>query len=146
MAFCSKCGKELAEGAKFCVGCGAPVGGAENEAKSFNAEEAAKAAGEKAKAAGEKAKAAGGKVKGFIDKLPFNAMAQKVPALAKVAGYANYAACVLGVLLVAVVVAVATPDKGEKQGQRTVPTTQKKSPRPTTKKTKQSRAARPTRL
>ncbi len=110
MAFCSKCGKELADGAKFCAGCGTPVGGAENEAKNFNAEEAAKAAG-------EKAKAAGGKVKGFIDKLPFNGMAQKVPALAKVAGYANYAACALGILLVVVVVAVATPDKGEKQAK-----------------------------
>ena len=26
--FCEKCGKELPEGAKFCEGCGAPVGGA----------------------------------------------------------------------------------------------------------------------
>ena len=26
MAFCTKCGKELTEGAAFCVGCGAPVG------------------------------------------------------------------------------------------------------------------------
>ena len=28
MAFCSKCGKELVEGAQFCSGCGAPVNGA----------------------------------------------------------------------------------------------------------------------
>ena len=28
MAFCSKCGKELAEGAQFCASCGAPVNGA----------------------------------------------------------------------------------------------------------------------
>ncbi|MBP5603774.1 MAG: zinc ribbon domain-containing protein [Treponema sp.] len=28
MAFCSKCGKELVEGAQFCSGCGTPVGGA----------------------------------------------------------------------------------------------------------------------
>lgn len=28
MAFCSKCGKELAEGAQFCANCGTPVGGA----------------------------------------------------------------------------------------------------------------------
>ena len=118
MAFCSKCGKELADDAKFCAGCGTPVGGAENEAKNFNAEEAAKAAG-------EKAKAAGGKVKGFIDKLPFTSMAAKIPALAKVAGYANYAACVLGVLLVAVVVAVATPDKGEKQAKNSSDNTEK---------------------
>ena len=27
--FCEKCGKELPEGAKFCEGCGAPVGGAQ---------------------------------------------------------------------------------------------------------------------
>lgn len=27
--FCKKCGKELPEGAKFCEGCGAPVGGAQ---------------------------------------------------------------------------------------------------------------------
>ena len=118
MAFCSKCGKELADGAMFCAGCGAPLGSAENEAKNFNAEEAAKAAG-------EKAKAAGGKVKGLLDKLPFNSMAAKIPALAKVAGYANYAACVLGVLLVAVVVAVATPDKGEKQATGSSDNTEK---------------------
>lgn len=32
MAFCSKCGKELAEGAQFCASCGTPVGGtAEND-------------------------------------------------------------------------------------------------------------------
>lgn len=28
MAFCSKCGKELAKGAQFCASCGTPVGGA----------------------------------------------------------------------------------------------------------------------
>ena len=27
--FCEKCGKELPDGAKFCEGCGAPVGGAQ---------------------------------------------------------------------------------------------------------------------
>ena len=27
--FCEKCGKELPEGAKFCEGCGTPVGGAQ---------------------------------------------------------------------------------------------------------------------
>ena len=121
MAFCSKCGKELADDEKFCANCGTPVGGAEsgeNAAKSFNAEEAAKAAG-------EKAKTAGGKLKGLIDKLPFNGMVAKVPALAKVAGFANYAACALGVLLLVVVVAVATPDKGGKQAKGNSDNTEK---------------------
>ena len=40
------------------------------------------------------------KVKAAVDKLPFAGMARKVPALGKVAGYANYAACALAVLLV----------------------------------------------
>ena len=48
-----------------------------------------------------KVKEAAGKVKTAIDRLPFNGMAQKVPSLAKFAGFANYAACALAVLLVA---------------------------------------------
>ena len=31
MAFCQKCGKELAEGAQFCASCGTPVGEAGND-------------------------------------------------------------------------------------------------------------------
>lgn len=31
MAFCSKCGAELAEGAQFCASCGTPAGGAAND-------------------------------------------------------------------------------------------------------------------
>lgn len=31
MAFCSKCGKELADGAQFCASCGTPVGEAGND-------------------------------------------------------------------------------------------------------------------
>ncbi len=34
MAFCSKCGKELREGLKFCTGCGAPTGFGESAASS----------------------------------------------------------------------------------------------------------------
>ncbi len=35
MAFCSKCGKEIIEGQRFCPGCGAPAdGGAANTTKS----------------------------------------------------------------------------------------------------------------
>ena len=30
MAFCSNCGQKLEEGARFCSGCGAPVGGSKN--------------------------------------------------------------------------------------------------------------------
>ncbi|MDD7609638.1 MAG: zinc ribbon domain-containing protein [Spirochaetales bacterium] len=33
MAFCQNCGKELADGAKFCDGCGTPIGGAADETK-----------------------------------------------------------------------------------------------------------------
>ena len=33
MAFCSECGKELTDGAKFCANCGAAVGASETETK-----------------------------------------------------------------------------------------------------------------
>lgn len=33
MAFCQNCGKELADGAKFCDGCGTPIGGAADGTK-----------------------------------------------------------------------------------------------------------------
>lgn len=33
MAFCVNCGKELAEGAKFCFECGAAVGGGNNDVR-----------------------------------------------------------------------------------------------------------------
>lgn len=46
-----------------------------------------------------KVKEAAGKVKTAIDRLPFNGMARKVPSLAKFAGFANYAACALAVLI-----------------------------------------------
>ena len=55
------------------------------------------------------------KIKETINKLPFNGLVGKIPALAKVAGFANYAACALGVLLLVVVVAVATPNKASAQ-------------------------------
>lgn len=48
------------------------------------------------------------KAKGAINKLPFNNLAGKVPALAKVAGYANYAFCALAVVLL---VAIFMPGK-----------------------------------
>lgn len=44
------------------------------------------------------------KAKGAINKLPFNSLVGKVPALAKVAGYANYAFCALVVLILATLV------------------------------------------
>lgn len=31
MAFCSKCGKELTDGVKFCPACGAPVTAAQKQ-------------------------------------------------------------------------------------------------------------------
>ena len=40
--FCEKCGKELPEGAKFCEGCGAPVGGTAKEAQKNSFEETMK--------------------------------------------------------------------------------------------------------
>lgn len=40
-----------------------------------------------------------GKIKEVIAKLPFNNLVGKIPALAKFSGYANYAACVLAVLV-----------------------------------------------
>lgn len=55
------------------------------------------------------------KIKETINKLPFNGLVGKIPALAKVAGFANYAACALGVLLLVVVVSVATPNKASAQ-------------------------------
>lgn len=103
MAFCSKCGKELAEGAQFCSSCGTPVNGAANE--KTGSSEAVK---EKAKIAADKAKEGAGKLKEAIDKLPFNGMAQKVPALEKFSKFANYAVCVIGVVLLIVIMSAIT--------------------------------------
>ena len=126
MAFCSKCGKELEEGVQFCPSCGTPVNGNTAEKDKTNSSEAAK---EKAKLAADKAKEGAAKLKTAIDKLPFNDMAQKVPALAKFAKFANYAACAVGVLLLVVIISAITPDKkGEKSksGKTAVEKTAKK--------------------
>lgn len=148
MAFCSKCGKELADDAKFCANCGAPVDGAENAeskasvadkmkeaAKNFNAEE-------KAKAAGEKARQAGSKLKNWIDGLPFNGMAAKVPVLAKVAGFANYAVCVLGVVLLIIIISAITPEKTDSKNNYGSAVTEKPKELKKTagKKTKQEKS------
>ena len=53
------------------------------------------------------------KVKEAINKLPFNNLVGKIPALAKFSGYANYAACALAVILV---VAVAKPSSSGGSG------------------------------
>ena len=94
MALCSKCGKELADDAQFCSSCGTPVNGA---------------AKEKSMAAADKAKEIGGKIKAAIDKLPFNKLAKKYSK------YANYAACVIGVLLLIVIISAVTPNKSGKK-------------------------------
>ena len=109
MAFCSKCGKELADDAKFCPGCGAPVNGAANNEKKIDSE----AVKEKAKIAADKAKEGAGKLKDAIDKLPFNGMAQKVPALEKFSKFANYAVCVIGVVLLIVIISAITGGSGK---------------------------------
>lgn len=89
----------------------------EEEKESESLGDKAKAAAEKLKAsaenlnAGEKAKSFAGKAKEAIKKLPFNNLAQKVPALAKFAGYANYAACVLALLLVVVILTATGHNK-----------------------------------
>ncbi len=70
---------------------------------------------EKAKAAAEGAKKGASALKQAIDRLPLNSMVQKIPALAKFAGFANYAACALAVLIVVGGVALAAPNKAEKQ-------------------------------
>ncbi|MCR5762967.1 MAG: leucine-rich repeat domain-containing protein [Treponema sp.] len=82
---------------------------AEEEKEAESLGDKAKAAAEKLKAsaenlnAGKKAKSFAGKAKDAINKLPFNTMAQKVPALAKFAAYANYAFCVLVLLLLVLI-------------------------------------------
>ncbi len=48
----------------------------------------------------EKVKSVAGKAKNAINKLPFNNLAQNVPALAKFAGYANYSVCALVLFIV----------------------------------------------
>lgn len=75
-------------------------------AENFNAEQ-------KAKVAGEKAKQVGGEIKERIDGLPFNSMAQNVPALAKLSGYANYIACAVSVVFVIVVISAIIPNKAK---------------------------------
>ena len=52
--FCEKCGKELPEGAKFCEGCGAPVGGTQaKEAPKNSFEETVKNLGNTADVTGD---------------------------------------------------------------------------------------------
>ena len=48
----------------------------------------------------EEAKSVVGKIKDAINKLPFENLAKKVPALAKFAGYANYAFCALVLVVI----------------------------------------------
>ena len=118
MALCSKCGKELADDANFCSNCGTPVNGTAKSEKKIDSTFVK-----------EKAKEFGGKAKNAIDKLPFNEMVQKVPALEKFAKFANYVVCAVGVLLLVVVISAITPDKkGEKSksGKTAVEKTAKK--------------------
>jgi len=94
MAKCTKCGAELMEGSKFCVGCGLPVNEMENyvpaqdptpaeeTAKSFDAE----AAAEKAKEAAEKAKIAAGAAAKKLKKLPADTLALAVGTLLIIVG------------------------------------------------------------
>ena len=92
MANCVKCGAALQEGAKFCIGCGLPVGEMENcapetapatEATGFDKE----AAVEKAKEAAEKAKVVAGATAKKLKKLPADTLSLIVGTLLIIVGF-----------------------------------------------------------
>ncbi len=75
---------------------------------------------DKGNVAGEKAKLAGAGVKSAIDKLPFNGMAKKVPALSKFSAFANYAVIALVVVVLVVVIAVVAGGGGRMSEEEAV--------------------------
>jgi hypothetical protein len=90
MAFCTKCGGKLNEGAKFCGNCGNPMGGSQPNAGSPAKEQFTKFA-----QSGSNGKQ---KLNNFFERMPFKKMAYdkipaetitKFPILGKVMPYAN---------------------------------------------------------
>jgi hypothetical protein len=130
--FCTSCGTALEEGQRFCGKCGAPVkagasaqgsGTAAQAGESAQAEPPAQSAAvnKEAEAAEEKSinlpaldtKQLKEEAAGFFVKLPFRALAEKIPAgtrakfplLDKAIPFANQIVCGLAVVLVVIVIA-----------------------------------------
>jgi len=106
MAFCTKCGTQLTDGAKFCIFCGSSVEGTVSEPKPETK---------------EKLNAVKEKVNTGISKLPFKKLAEdkipagaraKFPLLGKAIPFANYIACALAVVLVITVITVSVKKEG----------------------------------
>jgi hypothetical protein len=115
MAFCSKCGTQLTDGAEFCASCGTSTGGTVSEPKKVTKKENAS---EKPPSADAKDKLNAGKekVNAGINKLPFRKLAEekipagaraKVPLLDKAIPFANLIVCGLAVVLVVIIIAAA---------------------------------------
>jgi len=118
MAFCSKCGTQLADGAKFCASCGTSVGGTASEPRSAAPNTAE--AKEKLK---EKLHTANGHAGTGINKLPFKKLAEskipagartKFPLLDKAILFANWIACGLALVLVILIIVAAGEDNSPK--------------------------------
>jgi hypothetical protein len=126
MAFCTKCGKELTDGAKFCASCGTSAEGTVSEPKTAAKKESVLDKLPTAEAK-EKLNAGKEKVNAGINKLPFKKLAEeKIPASARakfpildnLIPFANQIVCGLAVL--AVVVTVAAASSGSKNSSKSV--------------------------
>jgi hypothetical protein len=122
MAFCTKCGTQLTDGAKFCASCGTSAEGKVSESKPTAKKESVF---EKLPTAEAKEKLNTGKekVNAGINKLPFRKLAEekipagartKFPILDKVIPFANQIVCGLAVLLIVVIIAASGDDNSPK--------------------------------
>jgi uncharacterized membrane protein YvbJ len=118
MAFCTKCGTQLADGAKFCASCGTSTGETASESKATAQKESVSDQPPVNNTAGVKEKLNTGrkKINAGINKLPFKKLAEnkipagvraKVPLLEKAIPFANQIVCGLAVLLVVIIIAAS---------------------------------------
>jgi hypothetical protein len=122
MAFCSNCGKELTDSAKFCASCGTSTEGTVSEPKTAAKKESVLEKLPTAEAK-EKLNAGKEKVSAGINKLPFKKLAEekipagaraKFPILDNLIPFANQIVCGLAVLLVIVIIAASGDDNSPK--------------------------------
>jgi hypothetical protein len=124
MAFCTNCGKELTDGAKFCASCGTSTEGTVSEPKTAAKKESVLEKLPTAEAK-EKINAGKEKVNADINKLPFKKLAEekipagaraKFPLLEKAIPFANQIVCGLAVLVVAVIIVAAISSSSDSGG------------------------------
>jgi hypothetical protein len=124
MAFCTKCGTQLTDGAKFCASCGTSAEGTISEPKTAAKKESVFEKLPTAEAK-EKLNAGKEKVNAGINKLPFKKLAEekisasaraKFPLLEKAIPFANQIVCGLAALVATVVIVAAVSSGGSSGG------------------------------